>query len=141
MRSLSLVANQMVCFRDRAYWKQEWGEAADGLVQVVLAEQDTGALELVDHHFLVLAVDAVEDELRGAGLIGHDFHVAIDVTVGVTGDGDGLLPELHGRVDGRDGDRRAEHGAVHHRTDGAVRALPHLVQIVLGHALGVRGEP
>ena len=116
------------------------GEAADGLVQVVLGEHHAGALELVDHHFLVLAVDAVEDELRGAGLVGHDLHVAVHVAIGVTGDGDGLLPELHGRVDARDGDRRAEHGAVHHGADRAVRALPHLVEVVLGHALGVRGD-
>jgi hypothetical protein len=116
------------------------GEAADGLVQVVLAEQDAGALELMDHHFLVLAVDAVEDKLRGTGLIDLDLHIAVDVAIGVTGDGDGLLPELHGRVDARDGDRRTEHGAVHHGADGAVRALPHLVEVVLGHALGVRGD-
>ena len=51
---------------------------------------------------------------------------------------DRLLPVAHYRLDAVYCDRRAEYGAVEYRTDGAVRALPHLVQVILGHTLGIR---
>src|SRR5699024_11491949 len=44
------------------------------------------------------------------------------------------------RLDAVDHDGGAEYGAVQHGADGAVGALPHLVQLVLVHPLGVGGD-
>ena len=49
-----------------------------------------------------------------------------------------LFPVSDYRLDPVDGDRCAEHSAVEDSTYRAVRTLPHLVQVVLGHALCVR---
>ena len=100
--------------------------------------EHAGALECVNHNLLVLAALAVEDELRYARLVGTDLNALVNVAVSVTSDGDRLLPVLHCRMDARDSDRCAEYGAVEDRADSAVRALPHLVQLVLVHALVVR---
>ena len=43
-------------------------------------------------------------------------------------------------MDAGDGDGCTEHGTVQHGADGAVRALPHLVQVVLAHTLHVGGD-
>ena len=116
------------------------GEAADRLVRVVHALEDTGSLEVVYNGLLGLSGLSLEHELGGTRLIHNDIHALIDITVGVTGDGDRLLPELHGRVDRRDGYRGAEHGSVEHRADGSVRALVHLLEVVLSHPLRVGSD-
>ncbi len=58
----------------------------------------------------------------------------------MAGDGDGSFPAAHGRLDAGQRDGRAEDGAVEHRADGAVGALPHLVEVIFVHALEVRGD-
>lgn len=58
----------------------------------------------------------------------------------MAGNGDGLFPVLHHRVDAVDHDGGAEYGAVQHGPDGAVGAFPHLVQMVLIHALRIGGD-
>ena len=58
----------------------------------------------------------------------------------MAGDGDGLFPVLDHRLDAVDHDGGTEHGAVQHGADGTVGALPHLVQLVLVHALGIGGD-
>ena len=58
----------------------------------------------------------------------------------MTGDGDGGLPVADSGADTIHQDGGAEHGAVQGGTDGAVGALPHLVEIVLGHTLGVGSD-
>ena len=55
----------------------------------------------------------------------------------MTSDSDRLLPVLNNGLDAWDGDRSAEHSTIEDRTDGAVRALPHLVELVLVHAFEV----
>ena len=98
------------------------------------------ALEVVDYHFLVLAAFAVEYQLCNAGLVGSQLNAFVDIPVCMACNGDGLFPVLHSRAYAGDGYRRAEHCAVKDRTDGAVRALPHLVELVLVHALVVGGD-
>jgi hypothetical protein len=39
-----------------------------------------------------------------------------------------------------DGDRSTEHGTIHDATDSSVRALPHLVELILVHALCIWGD-
>ena len=116
------------------------GERTDGSVGVVHSLENAGTLEGVDYLLFPLAALAFEDELGDSRLLNADVNTLVNITVGVTGDGDRLFPELHGRRDGRDGDRCAEHRSVQHRTDRSVRALPHLMQVVLGHTLGVRSD-
>ena len=112
----------------------------DGLVQVVHTLEDALALELVDHHFLVLAANAVKDELGNTGFVGTQLNTLVNVAIGMTSDGDGLFPVLHHGLDARDGDGSAEYGTVEDGTDGAVGALPHLVQLVLVHTFQVGGD-
>ena len=58
----------------------------------------------------------------------------------MTGDGDGLLPAADDGLDALDHDGRTEDRAVKDGADGAVGALPHLLEVVLLHALGVGGD-
>ena len=116
------------------------GKAVDGGILVVLPLQDTGTLKVVDRGGLPGAVVAGVDQLRPAGAGDAELGALVHVAVGVAGNGDGLCPVLDHRFDAVDHDRRAEHGAVQHGADGAVGALPHLVQVVFLHALGVGGD-
>ena len=61
----------------------------------------------------------------------------VHVAVGVTGEHDGLGPGGHIGADALADDGRAEHGAVQNAADGAVGALPHLMQVVFAHSLHV----
>ena len=58
----------------------------------------------------------------------------------MTGDGDRLLPVLHTRMDTWDGDRCTEHSTIHNTTDSTIRALPHLMKLILIHTLGIRSD-
>ena len=116
------------------------GEAADGAVLVVLALQDAAALEVVDGGGLLGAVRAGEAQLRFAGAGDAELGGLVDVAVGVAGDGDGLLPVLDGGLDAVDHNGRTEDRAVQRSADGAVGALPHLMELVLLHPLGVGGD-
>ena len=44
LEMVSLVANQMVCFRDRAYWKQEWAKLRMDLSRLCWASTTPGPL-------------------------------------------------------------------------------------------------
>ena len=116
------------------------GEALDGRVEVVHALGDAGAVELLHQLARLGAVCGGVHELHRAGTGNAQLRVLVHVAVGVTRDGDGLDPVAHARLDARDGDGRAEHGAVQHGADGAVRALPHALEVVLVHARGVRRD-
>ena len=125
---VSFVANHRSCLVS----------SADGIVQVVHALHHAGARELVHGHGLGLA--AVRGRVRELDLAGTGnahLHVAVHVSVRVTRDGDGCLPRAHVRLDALYQDGRAEHGAVQHGADGAVGALPHLLEVVFLHARGV----
>ena len=99
------------------------------------------AVHLLDQDRLLLAALALEGHGALAGLLGAEVHALVHVAVGVTGDGDGLLPVLHHGLDGVDADGGPEHGAVQDGADGAVGAFPHLCQLgVLLHALLVGGD-
>ena len=87
-----------------------------------------------------MAIGICEDQLGLAGTGHAVLDVLVHVAVSVTGNGDGSPPALDHRLDALDHDGCAEDGAVEHRADGAVGALPHLVQVVLLHALGVGGD-
>ena len=115
-------------------------EALDGRVEVVHALGDARAVELVDELARLGAVGGGVDELHFAGTGNAQLRVLVHVAVGVAGDGDGLYPVVHARLDARHGDGRAEHRAVEQGADGAVGALPHLLQVVLVHARGVRRD-
>ena len=115
-------------------------EGLNGGVLVVDALQDARALKVVDGLSKGIAVLAGEDELRLALFGDAVLGALVQVAVRMTGNGDRLLPVLHDRLDAVDGDRGAEDGAVEDSTDGAVRALPHLMEMVLFHALCVRGD-
>ena len=99
-----------------------------------------GAGEVVDELAGLGAVGGGVDELDLAGAGDAHLGVLIDVAVGVAGDGNGLLPAADHGVDALDDDGRAEDGAVEHGADGAVGALPHLLEVVLLDALGVGGD-
>ena len=64
--------------------------------------------------------------------------VLVDVAVCVTRDGDGLSPGRNIRNDSLYKNGLSEYGAVQDSADSAVRGLPHLLEVVLGHALCVR---
>ena len=98
------------------------------------------AREIVDQPAGLPSVLAGDHQLRLGRVLHPDFGVLVDVTIGVTGDGDGLLPSGHAGRDSLDDDRRAEHCAIEHGPDGAVGALPHLFKAVLLYPLGVGGD-
>ena len=116
------------------------GKAADGSVLVVGALEHAAALEVVDRGGLLGAVRAGEAQLRLAGAGDAELGGLVHVAVGVAGNGDGLFPELDGGLDAVDHDGGAEHGAIQRSADGAVGALPHLVELVLVHPLRVGGD-
>ena len=116
------------------------GEAGDGGVQVVHALGHTGPVVLVHELANLGAVLAGVHQLHLAGAGHADLRVLVHVAVGVTGNGDGLDPVTHAGFDARRVDGSAEHRAVQHGADGAVGALPHLLQVVLVHAGGVRRD-
>ena len=116
------------------------GKAADGIILVVLSLQHTGTLKIKDGGALLAAVCTGEHQLCLACTGNAELGALIHIAVGVAGDGDGLFPVLDHRLDAVDHNGRAEHGAVQHGANGAVGALPHLVQLVLLHALGVGGD-
>ena len=116
------------------------GKAADGIVLVVLALQNACALKIKDGGTLLRAIGTGEHQFSLAGTRDAELGALVHIAVGVTGNGDGLFPVFDHRLDAVDHDGCTEHGAVQHRADGAVGALPHFVQLVLVHALGVGGD-
>ena len=114
------------------------GETRDGGVQVVHALGHAGAVVLVHQLADLRAVVAGVHKLHLAGAGHADLGVLVHIAVGMAGDGDGARPVAHAGLDAFHNDGGAEHRAVEHRADGAVGALPHLLQVVLLHPSGVR---
>ena len=135
-----LGGEPQVLFGGQSIVKAAAGKALDGGILVVGALQHTGALEVIDGLAHLGAVRAGEHQLGLAGAGNAELGALVHVAVGMTGNGDGLFPGLDHRLDAVQQDGRTEHGAVQHGADGAVGALPHLVQVILGHALGVGGD-
>ena len=113
------------------------GEALDGPVEVVHALHHARLLEVVHQLARLSAVFGRVDELHLARTGNAHLGIAIHIAIGVTGKRDGLGPVAHAGLDALDHDRRAEDGAVEHGADGAVGALPHLLEAVLLHARGI----
>ena len=86
------------------------------------------------------AVRIGDDNLGARALRHGGFRRLVNVAVGVAGDGDRLFPSGNKRLDTADEDRRAEHGAVQNRADGAVGTFPHFLEIIFLDALRVRSD-
>ena len=98
------------------------------------AFDDARLCELMDERAGFGAICGRIDKLDLARSRDAHFGVAVDIAVGVTGNRDRLLPVGNDRLDALDDDGGTEDRAVEHGTDRAVRALPHLVEVVLLHA-------
>jgi hypothetical protein len=137
---VSLAENQRSCFVVERVVEARAREGLDGGILVVDGLQNARALEVVDRFGELGAVRAPERQRRGAGAGHAVLGALVEVAVGVARDRDGLFPVRHIGVDAAREDGRAEHGAVQDRADGAVRALPHLLELVFLDSLGVRRD-
>ena len=114
-------------------------EAGDRLVEVVNPLYNAVAvLEIVNERAGLPAVLVGDYQLSLAALRYLHLGVLVDVAVCVTRDGDGLSPGRNIRNNSLYKNRLSEYGAVQDSADSAVRGLPHLLEVVLGHALCVR---
>ena len=116
------------------------GKGRNRRIQIMNALHDARPLEIENRLANLLPIRTREHQLRLARAGDADFRIAVDVAIGMTGDGNRLLPSADCRANAADENRRAEDRAVEHGANGAVGRLPHLVQVVLRHALGVRGD-
>ena len=112
----------------------------DGAVLVVLPLEHAGTLKLIDRLAEVPAVGPGKDQLGHAGARHPVFGGFIHIAVGMTGNGDRLLPGLHHRGNAPDHDGRAEDRTIQNGADGPVGGLPHLGKLVLLHPLLVGGN-
>ena len=107
------------------------GEIADRVVEVVHRHRDAGAREL--EHLLLDHLAVVAFEADGQTALPGDFEIgrAILIAIGVAADDNRLRPTgdetRHVLAD----DRLAEDDAAQNVADGAVRALPHLLEMEL----------
>ena len=115
-------------------------KAADTLISIVHALDNSGAIERMNLYLLLLATLTLEHEFGCTWLISTKFHALVYIAVSMTGDGNRLLPVLYTRVDTWDGDRSTEYGTVHDATDSSIRALPHFVEFILVHTLCIRSD-
>ena len=116
-------------------------KALDGIVLVVGAHQNAGALEIKDRlmeYFLALCI--LKEEFGSSGARNAVFRALVNVAICMTRNGDGFNPAAYGGLQAGQRDGRTEYGAIQNRTDGAVGALIHLFEVVLGHALRIRGN-
>ena len=112
---------------------------AYGRILVVLSLYNAGALEVVYRLTERSSVFAGKYKLRLA-LFGYAvLRRLVYVSVSVTCDGYRLFPVLYDGLYAVDDYRRAEYRAVKNGAYRAVRALPHLFEVVLLYALSVRG--
>ena len=95
-----------------------------------------GMYQLPDFTAVLRRVDKLRLSLSG----NLDLHILIYVAVGVAGDGDWLCPVCHTGNDTLYENRGAENGSVQYGPDRAVRALPHLFQVILRHSCGIRSD-
>ena len=75
------------------------GKAGNRFIRVVHTLNDAGACKFVDNFLNSLTGSAFKHKFCNAGFSGLDLNIAVNVSVGVTGNGDGLFPELNCRVD------------------------------------------
>ena len=114
-------------------------EALDGVVLIVCCHKNTGALEI--KYFLIeyfLAVLVLKYELCLALAGNSELCALVDIAVSVTSYSDRLLPCSYVGENAGEDDGLSENGTVEHSTDSTVRALIHLVEVVLLYTLCVR---
>ncbi len=86
------------------------------------------------------AVGHRQQQFSLAGAIHFHLGVAVDIAIGMTGDRDRLAPAGDKGLDAVNQDRSAENRTVENGADRAVRAFPHLLELVFFHALGIGGD-
>mmetsp|Transcript_23346 Transcript_23346/g.41461 ORF Transcript_23346/g.41461 Transcript_23346/m.41461 type:complete len:385 (+) Transcript_23346:275-1429(+) len=117
------------------------GESTNGLLGVVHAHGDTGGVELIDlvlHGFRSISGGEGHLKLSRAG--DTEIGGLVLVTKGVAANDDGLGPAGNEAGDVLANDRLTEDGAIENVAEGAVGALPHLLQVELNNAGFIRGD-
>ena len=112
-------------------------KTCDGRIKVMHALSNAGAAELMNERAGLPAVRRRVDKLHLARTGNEQLRILVDIAVRMTRQRDGLLPVAHARLNALAGDGRAEHRSVKDGADGAVGALPHLLETVFLHARGV----
>ena len=102
--------------------------------------QNAGSLELMDELPGFFAVLTGDDQLGGAGAVHIQLAIFIDISIGMTSDGDGLFPGGDTGGNPFNHNRSAENRAVQQRADSAVGRQPHFRQVILLDALSVGGN-
>ena len=116
------------------------GEIADGLVEIVHGHGHAGAgcIENLVLYDLAILADELDGELAFPGKL--EVGRAVLIAIGVAADDDRLGPAGHEPRHVLADDRLAEDGAAEDVADGAVRRLPHFLQIEFLHAGFVRRD-
>ncbi len=116
------------------------GKAFDGLLRIVDALEDARSGELMDQLPDLGPVRPGEHQLSLARPGHLDLRILVHIAVCMAGDGDRLGPVLHIGHDAVDQDGGAEYRAVQDGADGAVGALPHLLQVIFLHPGSIGGD-
>ena len=112
-------------------------EGSNRGVHIVDSLNHAGAAEGKNRLPDFLPVLSGKDQFRLSGSRNPDLRVLIHIPIGVTGDGNGLFPGSHGRMYAPHQNGRPEYGSVQDRPDRSVGTLPHLLQTVFLHPLGI----
>ena len=116
------------------------GKVFDGGIGVVHTLQDAGTLEIHNGPAGLVAFCIGKEKFGPAGSRYPDLGVLVNVTIGMTGDGDGFLPGGDQRMDALHHDGFPEHRAIQDRPDGSVGAGPHFFQVVFFHTGCIGGN-
>ena len=116
------------------------GKAFDGLLRIVDALEDARSGELMNQLPDLDPVRPGEHQLSLARPGHLDLRILVHIAVCMAGDGDRLGPVLHIGHDAVDQDGGAEYRAVQDGADGAVGALPHLLQVIFLHPGSIGGD-
>ena len=116
------------------------GEVADGIVQIIHGQGHARAWILEDFLFDHLTVVAFELDGQTAGTGNLEVGGLVLVAKGVAADDDGLGPAGHQTRHVLADDRLAEDHAAQDVADGAVRRLPHFLEVKFLHPGFVRGD-
>ena len=99
--------------------------------------RDTVAVELKYRLALSSSVRISDYEVCSCRSLNTELRIPVNITVSMSCYGDGLFPAGYERSDAFYQDGCPEYGTVKDRPDRSVRALPHRVQVILGHSLGI----
>ena len=116
------------------------GKGGDAGVGVVQPLQHTRACKVHNGQAHLGSVRGGKAKLGLAGAGNAKLGILVHIAIGVAGDGDGLFPLAHAGGHALYHDGGAEHRTVQNGADGAVGALPHLLEVIFLHPLGVGGD-